>query len=251
MIKKSILLFVFTLCSACSTNTSQKLINNRTVKNTVSTFSLTDQFGSYRVVKEIKFKKNKLITRNKIYFEDNLNEPLEVTVAVSKLGQVKKKSVLRPEISQHRVWLEKKKYFSQLKISVKKKKLNALLRSPEAKWNGEKSFDFPKSFRFCFFSQMAECLKLQDLLPAQEGHQRLFYMIWDSYPYHQEQYSQVLEGPFNKAAIQLKKVGKNELQFEVNIGNQVLFYHYDKDYNFTKLFWVAQGLSLKSLDFKE
>ena len=37
---------------------------------------------------------------------------------------------------------------------------------------------------------------------------------------------------------------KNEYRFRLSLQDQILFYHFDDKYNFLKMFWISQGISV-------
>ena len=68
-------------------------------------------------------------------------------------------------------------------------------------------------------------------------------IIWDNYPYHQEQFANMKDEVFsqqNLVLLKMKKQGINLLDTE----NHAIFYHFDKKLRFSKMYWVAQGISL-------
>ncbi|MEX1099952.1 MAG: hypothetical protein WEB87_05975, partial [Bacteriovoracaceae bacterium] len=150
----------------------------------------------------------------------------------------------RPEVAQQAIWYEKNKFFSQSKINPADKTLNVIMKSPENKWNGEKSFSFPKGNVFCYFSQLPECVKLHGFLSMKEKKPYRLHVVWDSYPYHQEMYSNVSETPFESATWAFDKKTNDGYRFGLLLNGQLVIYEFDADFEFKNMFWVVQGISL-------
>lgn len=214
-------------------------------------FLYKDMTGEFNVQIEKKSGSKKLITKNQLYIGLDVDTPLEKTITVSKRGVLKFKShnlpSLRPEVAQHTIWFEKQKFFSQLKVDPKKRKLVVTMVSPEKEWNGVKEYNFPKGNIFCFFTQLPDCLKIHGLLKI--GKKKVpIVVIWDSFPYHVEQFRDVSEGPFQTAQVYIERVGKGGTQVGVGFGNQIILYDFNSDELFNKMFWIAQGITMGSVE---
>lgn len=239
------LLFFFLLlsCSIQDLKRSDKIVK----KNSVNFFNYSDQSGSYRLKREIKTQGAKLVSRVKLFSLDSTTE-LESVVSVSKIGKSSTQNsvLILPEVSQFRVWYDKKEHFSQLKISPKKRKLEVLAKSPTK--NFEKSYDLPRAKYICFFTQLAECLKRQNLLYKAAKKKLQVYIIWESYPYHLDQLQGVSDMPFVGAMLSLDEHRKNNYRFSLDLGNQILFLQYNKNLLFKGYHWVSQGISAEAVD---
>lgn len=244
---KSLVVILFFI--GCSSTTSDQRIEKNFESET--TFRLTDSNGSYLVKKEIKFQKRRLVSRLRYFGKDGVTQ-LENTVAVSRVGSLKKGKGLAilPEASQFKVWFEKEEYSSQAKILPGEKKIAVSLKSPQPLWQGVKEFQLPKTRYICFFSQLPECLKLQKLLIRSARQPITLYIIWDNFPYQTELYSDLEGSIVTAATLSATKQVKDEFKFDLDIGSQILFFHYDRNLNFTKMFWVAQGISMVKLGAK-
>lgn len=150
---------------------------------------------------------------------------------------------LRPSVVQHAIWYEKEKFFTQLKLNAPKKSLEALMQSPEPKWNGKKVFPLSSSRIFCFFSQLPECVKAHGLLDKKERPQKI-HLIWDNYPYHQEMYDKIGEEPVVLGVWAFDKATKDGQRFGFVVEGQLILYEFDPSGNFKSMFWVAQGITL-------
>lgn len=245
MIKFLVVIFLITSCSHHSRN-----IDADWKETQKEDFAYSDMSGQFNVLREMKNTKGMLASRQVLYTPLQSDLPLEKTVAVSKMGTIKTRGQrvpsLRPEAAQHTIWFEKQKFFSQMKIDPKNKKLVVLMDSPEEKWKGTKSYDFPRGNIFCFFTQLSTCLKFHGYLKKNKKKQPVV-LIWDSFPYQGEQYRDVAEEPFQVAEVIYAEFSNGEKKLDVNLGNQVINYHYNKDNKFVKMFWVAQGISMKSM----
>jgi hypothetical protein len=221
--------------------------------NSTELFEFEDLTGTYLLKRERKFQNGKLYIRKVIYEASKTeNEALEKTVSVSEVGAIKigkkKYPILRPFASQHTVWLDKKKYFSQSTIDKKSRKLIFNLESPEKKWQGKKSYSFPNGRVFCYFSQLPECIARSGFIKVSakaKGGSMPLHIIWDSYPFHSEQYANMDNGEvFTSAKFAFAQVEKSGYKFALQMKNHTVFYHFDKKGNFEKMFWIAQGIRM-------
>lgn len=238
------------LLAACSLLKSSHPLDQ--VSDSNKGYVFRDVSGKFYYSREIKKNKNNLVSRYQIFDQGGVQDrTLEKSVAVSEMGSIKTKkgrrNTLRPVTSQYTAWLEGKQYFVQMKTLVQKRSLEIIMRSPEAKWNGRREIPYPKGDLFCFFSQMPECLKLSGLLDRailNPKRQFTFKVLWDSYPYHLEQYTNLPNQVFTDATVELDKDSKKDYRLSVEIGEQTLLYHFSKNREFTKMFWIAQGVQL-------
>lgn len=215
------------------------------IENSKNSFNFKDRFGLYTLDREVRSKNNQVVLRRKLYPQLQKAKVLEKTIAVSQVGTIGKqrRPSMRPVVAQHTIWLEKQKYFSQLKVSPKTRSLEVISKSPEKKWNGKKSIKFPKGNIFCFFSQIPECVKFHGLL-TNSTKPKEFYIIWDSYPYHQETFENVDDSAFQMVRFQYNGEENGFKIYSLSLGNQIIFYHFNYDNEFERMYWIAQGISL-------
>lgn len=239
---KLIFLFVLVSCAMPRESNLKKIKSNNG-----QVFAYRDVSGEFEIAREVKVAKQQLAGRTRIFSIGNEGERLlEKTFTISNVGSVKTRSgrsiAVRPELSQHTVWLEGKQYFSQLKLNPKKKILEVLMQSPEQKWNGKKEIKVPKGQIFCFYSQLPECLVASRLIEKANttGTRVRFFLVWDSYPYHQEHFSGLKDSPFSIAS--LGKETSNSYLVEFN--GQSISIHFSKDSIFARLLWTSQGISI-------
>src|SRR5690606_29149995 len=101
---------------------------------------------------------------------------------------------------------------------------------------------------YCYFSQIIECAHTSSFISKaiiNGSGQMNFYIVWEGYPYFQQQYIGLQEELISSA--QLSYDGENERglrRFSLSIGNQIIFYHLDKGQNIQAIFWPSQGLSV-------
>jgi hypothetical protein len=241
---KTLHLPLLILLSACS-----MLGTKGTPKEGKRTFNYNDVSGKYIFTRESKLVKNRLITRAQI--SNSSGKLLEKSIMVSQIGTIKDERgrtlSIRPFGSEFTVWLEGKKYQSRMKIDPKSKSMLVELNSPEEKWQGRTSTPFPKGKQFCFFSQIPDCLYHNNhLFRAQQlkGEGLSFYVVWDSFPYVQEQLSNVGTRLFSSAVVKYEGSSKNVLRYQVEVGGQTMLYQFSKSYDLVRMFWVAQGISI-------
>jgi hypothetical protein len=239
-------LIAFASCASHKPELSQSV-----VRNNAKTYSYRDVSGQFEYAREVKLEKAKLASRVQVMASgEQKDKLLEKTFAISSIGSVKtnrgRALAIRPEISQHTVWLEGKRYFSQMKMNLKKRKLEVIMESPESKWNGTKELTLPKGRIFCFYSQLPECLVASGLLVRNQNSRNpvYFYLIWDSWPYHQEHFTGLTASAFVKASVSLERKEKNVLRHVVEVNGQIMNLHFSNDGSFIRMFWTTQGLSI-------
>jgi hypothetical protein len=222
-----------------------------TLKSHSSYLNYNDQSGNYNLKREIKYQKGKLVTRVKLFSTQSTKE-LESIIAVSSIGRLQKAVALLPEISQFRVWFDQKEHFSQIKLNRKTQSLDIISKAPVTKWNFERQYKLPKGKYYCFFSQLPECLKEQNLLAKTAGNKKVqVFVIWDNFPYHNEQYEGLGEEPFVRATLTLEGHDKNMLKFGLDLGNQSIYLHFNQKIEFVAYYWISQGISAVSSVKKE
>lgn len=209
-------------------------------------FQVKESTKTYLLKRDLKYRDGKLLTRVRYFAEDGLTV-LESTVSVSRLGTVNQKVALLPEASQFQVWFDKKKYFSQVKINQANRMAKVIIDDPDLGKKKKQEILLPKGRYFCFFSQIPECLKVQNLLVQAAQSKIKLYVIWDNFPFQKELYDNVEDELISLASLSVSDHNKKGFKFSLDIGNQILFYHYSNTLNFQKMFWVAQGFSMEKV----
>jgi len=246
--------FLFLSLISCASKIDREKIKIPSVeiKSNETLFEMVDLSGPYDLNRQIKRNKTKLASKVLIYESGNQSKLVEKTISMSRLGTIKignkNAPSIRPEISQHEIWLNGQKFFSQLKLNPKKRSMDITLRSNIEKWNGSKSVPFPPGQFFCFYSQIPECLiyfKLVAHASISKKGAMSFTIIWDNYPYHSESFTGIGETLFSKAIVSYAGLNDNKYKFAIEFGQQTFFVQYDKNYEYDSMFWVSQGLSIK------
>lgn len=210
-------------------------------------YSYTDESGRLKLTREAKTIKKTLVTRNQ-YFSPQ-NKLLEKSVLVSQIGSIQSKKnrilTVRPEASEYQIWLDGKKYTSQMKIDEKSKSMVVSLDSPETKWKGTTEYKFPAGKYFCFFNQLAECLYKNYLLEkaSKLQNQRFdFYIIWDGFPYIQDLYTGIGGSLFSSATLAFEGPEKKSFRYIIEVDGQSIVYTFSKSYDLEKIAWITQGI---------
>lgn len=240
------------LACGCSTLVKRHVQYHLPEKPQSTVFTFKDVSGDFSYSREVAWRRPRLATRYQMTAPAKKGKLLEKTFALSALGSVKGRNgkrqlAYRPLLSQHTVWLEGKKFFSQIKLIPKKRRIQVLMQSPEPKWNGVKEIRVPKGNVICFYSQLPECLIAAGLLERVRdgGAAKLsFVIIWDSYPYHQEHYTGLQSSPFAPASLSVEDPNRGGGRYSVEVAGQIINLHFSKNGEFARLFWTSQGISL-------
>lgn len=217
-----------------------------------TTFSYNDESGSFRFVRESKKIQKKIVTRTQLIdTKGSQAKALEKSIIVSQIGSIKSKNkrllTVRPLASEFTVWLEGKKYLSKMKINSSTKSMTVTLESPEAKWQGTSEIKFPAGKYFCFYNQIPECLYHNYLLnlATENQTQRFdFYVVWDSYPFIQDQLTNVGKNLFASASIKFDGDIKGQYRYNVEVEGQMILYQFTKSFDLVKVAWISQGITV-------
>lgn len=239
------------LLSSCSIFNPNKGLDSNVFSHSATRFEMVDKSGEFFVDRERGYNKKKslLVVKSKTFSKQKSDLVVEQIVSASTPGKLGKNlPILRPSFSEYTVWFDGKKYRSTIKLDVKKKSFVLELESPEKQWQGTKIFPvLDGKGIYCFYEQIIECAGatgfLKKAAKLDVGEMKLF-LVWNGYPFFQEQYSDVDEGVFVSAV--LKYDGKNrneEARFSLKTEKQVQFFFLDKNFDLKKHFWVSQGFS--------
>jgi hypothetical protein len=252
MIRLFQILFSLFFLLGCSSSNSIKGAGS--ISQYSKKYNLQDKGGDYLVNREsgMDKKSGNYFTKYRIYKKGKGDgEILEQSVVFSTPGLLKGKlKALRPYRSQFQIWFEKKKYQSETSLNRQSKSMDLILKSPEAQWNGFKKENFPKSKNgvFCYFSQVIECAQFTGFIEKaikKDMGEMNFIIVWDGYPYIQEQYVNLPGTLFSQASLIYD--GKNtygEVRFSLNVAGNKIFYFLDNKYHLSKIFWPGQGMSM-------
>ena len=239
--------FLFLFLLSCSS-----LVKKQTFQNGQRNYSYTDVSGVYGLSREYKILDKKLVTRTQlVHDQGGSHKVLEKSITVSQVGTVKRKNarelIIRPFASEFVVWLEGKKYESKMRLDEKNKAMILELDSPEEKWKGKSSIPFPKGKQFCFFSQIPDCLQYNLFLvkALERKNEALpFQIVWDSFPFIQEQFNGVGAKLFSPATLKFEGQQDSILRFIVEVDGQSVLYHFSKSFDLIRMLWITQGLSI-------
>ncbi len=217
-----------------------------------SAYAYIDESGAFGLIREAKTVNKKIVSRIQILDRKGSgNRLLEKSVMESQMGSIRNNRTrlltVRPLASEYTVWLEGKKYVSRMKLNAAKKSMTVTLESPESRWGGASDIPFPKGKYFCFYNQIPECLYHNYLLSnAQENENQEFnfYVVWDSYPYVQEMYTNVGANIFAPATLKFDGEINGVFRYIVEIEGQSLFYQFSKSFDLIKMAWVTQGITV-------
>lgn len=214
---------------------------------------LEDKAGSFEVSREGGLAKNRknYVSKYRVFSGGRSDEKiLEQSIVMGTPGYLKGKyPVLRPYQSQYKVWFDGNLYKTETKIDVKTKSLLVAMDSPEKQWQGRKNFVFPGGNGvFCYFSQIVECASftgfIAKAIKEKKGKMELT-VIWDGYPYIQEQYLNLNNEPFAQGVLEYDGSTKEgDQRFSLSVSGNVIFYLFNQNYEYAKIFWPAQGFSL-------
>lgn len=215
-------------------------------------YSYTDVGGTFKLIRESKTIQQKIVTRHQLLSSTGSSaKVLEKTILVSQVGSVKARKsrllTVRPLASEFTVWLEGKKYTSRMKLNTKNKSMTVTLDSPEVKWQETSEVKFPKGQYFCFYNQIPECLYHNSLLvQASENRNNKydFFMVWDGYPYIQDQLTRVGQRLFAPASIKFDGEIQGQFRYSVEVEGQLILYHFTRSFDLVKVAWIAQGITI-------
>jgi len=249
MNKSLVVLFIFQLFFFGCTSTSKK----SGIESFKVEMNLEDKSGKFTVVREsgVGSDKKSFVSKYRVFsYEETGKKVLEQSIVFSVPGFLNKKfPLLRPDKSQYRVWFDGKLYQSETFVEVKTKSLVVKLESPESQWSGTKKYVFPGGNGvFCYFSQLVECIDysgfIRKAIKSKAGKMN-FHVIWDGFPYVQEQYLNIANEPFSPALLEYDgRTKEGENRFSLTVSGNVIFYLFSDQYDYAKVFWPSQGLSL-------
>lgn len=217
-----------------------------------NTYSYTDVSGNFTYLRDVKTIQKKVVTRSQILIPSaGADKVVEKSITVSQVGTVKDKKgralVVRPLASEFSVWLEGKKYTSKMQLNTGKRAMKVILDSPEPQWKGVTEVPFPTGKHFCFYTQIPECLYHSQILTrAFEEKKRTFdfYVVWDNYPYVQEQLTNVGKNLFSHATLKYDGEPKGRIRYILEVEGQVLLYQFTKNFELAGFSWISQGINL-------
>jgi hypothetical protein len=217
-------------------------------------YALTDKSGTFSLIRHsgVDSSSKSYVTKYKIIDQNN-QKTLEKVILFSNTVNLNKDiKVLSPSKSKYQVWFDGDLHETVMMINEKENLLAIRMKSPEEQWDGDKSIPMGKGNGVrCFFSQVIECAYqigfLQKATKLKSG-KMAFDLIWEGYPYVQEQYLNIGSQPLVKASLSYD--GKNQLgehRFSLSFGGSSIIYFVDKNFHLDRIFWPSQGLSVVSV----
>lgn len=243
------LLIIGLLVVACSS--TKKVAEMSPVK---SDYEFRDKSGSYHLKRESGpiAKDRKLFAVKQVLTgksSEGRQEVMERSVVVTRAGKMKGRFVWRPEKSEYVVWFDGQEYSTKTYINEKIRGLKVVIENPDV--NNNKSIDYPfpdGTGVFCYFSQVIECASSIGFIAQAIGvgnGQMNFHIIWEGYPYFQQQYVGIPEEIVSTATLSYDGESEQGIRrFSLSIANQVIFYQLNKMNELHAIFWPAQGLSV-------
>ena len=240
------IIFFLLILSGCSNLTRGTPSEGKTI------YSYVDGSGSYKLIRESKLLKQKIGTRIQLLDTKGGNQRVvEKSILISQIGSIKSRNkrllTVRPSASEFTVWLEGKKYFSSMKLDPKNKSMKLTLDSPEKRWQGTSQVKFPAGKYFCFYNQLPECLYHNYLLIlANENRDQKFdfIVVWDGYPYIQDQLTRVGKNLFASATLKFDGENKGLFRYIVEVEGQMILFQMSKSFDLVKVAWITQGITV-------
>lgn len=246
MIRIVLVCLVTIFLNACA---QRERTNTKYNKNQTNLYLFKDPSGEYILKREVLQSLKQIKLRQALYLPSDMENALEKSVTVSEYGTLTKSGkttlAIRPVASQFSIWFDKQKYFSQIKLNKEKKNFELYLDSPDNKWKGKSEKEFIRGSKYCWFSQLPECLKRIINNTKNSKLASSFVIVWDSFPYYNEQYQKLSGKLFTPASLRFDGKFGQLYRFAVDVEGQVIFYHYDKNLIFEKMTWISQGISLE------
>lgn len=235
--------FLLLFIVSCSSTGSNKI-----PQDGLRHFNYHDVSGDFKISREKKTINKKVVNRSIISARDGL-KIFEKSITVSQPGTIKSRNgrtkTFRPMASDYEVWLDGKLHKSSLRIDVKNKSMKAVIMEPGKKKRFE-SIAFPRHEQFCFFNQIPECLAYNGVLATVINAKKVreFFVVWDSWPYQTEMLSSIKRDLFIGAQARYEGKDKDGHRIAIDIGGQLILYHFSESLELVKMAWVAQGITL-------
>lgn len=247
---RAILLILLLLTSCATKKQGQSKSSGILLKQATYQYVVRENSGEYVLERQNGWRsRNNFVSKRFLKDYDNGKE-LEKSISISKTGTLKNGvRIMRPEVSQYVVWFDKKKYVSTTKIKDKSKSIEVKLSSPEKRWNGVKNIPFPStSSVYCYFYQIVECMANMGYIEKAAKVSQMvldLYIVWEGYPFIQEQYAGIPNEVFTKATFSYDGLtDRKEHKYSLRFGEEMIAFVVDKNYQSYRMFWVSQGLSM-------
>lgn len=247
---RPLILFVFPVILLLNSCTSRSLDLNDNLKSVKLRYKQTEVSGEYIVNTKSGFGKDKeYIRKNELVSPQNTNEIFEKTIVITKKKQISKDVYfLVPYKYESTYFLNKEPYTVSGLVDLKNRKVIYSLNSPEFKWLGQKEYMIPKEVKvMCFYSTLIECGKVSGFIRKsieKKNGDMTFHVLWESYPYFQEQYLNMPKEIISLAELSFDgSTEKGDYRFLLSVGGQSQVYLLNKRLELVGHYWTAQGLS--------
>ena len=245
--------FLIFLCFISCSHMESKLGQ----KNFVARYNYQDTNGEFSYIKEVgtkdkgklSFVKTKIFTRSQ-----GEKKLLEQAINISKNESMKFDgktfNALSPRVSQYIVWIDGKRYFSEMVIQPKNQ--SVLVKYLDLKDDNnllEKRISFPKDKDriFCFYSQLEECVRATGFL-AKSIKERMgemnIYILWDGWPYFSEIYQMPDDELITPATLTYESLSNEGLhKYTLKSAGSEIYYHFAGNEVLEKKMWITQGMT--------
>ncbi|WP_419172830.1 hypothetical protein [Halobacteriovorax sp.] len=242
-------LFFITSCSLMSLEKSVEL------KPAEIRFKQVEVSGEYLVKTRTGFgKNNSFIKKIEVVSMHNENNAFEKTITISKKREIMPKvEFLAPFEYESTYYLNKDTYTVRGKVDWRRREIVYNLNSPEYKWLGQKRYKFTDDIKaLCFYSNLIECAKISGFISKaieKRNGDMSFHVLWESYPYFQEQYINMPKEIVSKAVLTFDSFDKKgNYRFLLSVGGQSIVYTLNKNLNLVGHYWAAQGLTKEIIE---
>lgn len=250
MIWRTFFIFIIVISGCARTEKKESTSSSILLKRGSYSYHIQENSGEYFLKKENGWSRGNTFTTKRTLQNRDQTTTLEKSISFSKSGSLKNGvRLMLPEQSQYVVWFNKEKYTSIIKIDEKKKSFVVTVKSPEARWNGSKEIKFPSTTTpYCYFYQIIECAANMGFIGKSKSLKSMLldlYIVWEGYPFIQEQYSGLPDNVFTMASLSFD--GKNEngdYKFSLRFAEQMIAYVVDKKFRYYRMFWISQGLAM-------
>lgn len=242
LVKTIIFGFLFSSCAYFDAIT-QKRIKPSSLKDR-SSFSYNDISGQYKLNKQFgQNKSGEFILKKELRSPSSTNYLERFVSITTKKKFGKKTDYLFPKISESIFWYDQKKHKSLIKINGSQ--VEVVSSIDRSIYKKEKAL-MENGRLHCFFSQLVECTATTNFFGI-SSQKKLgsmnFNIIWDGYPFFNEQYLNQEKSVIQRARISYMSEADGLIKYQLEVDGQVLFYFLDKDFKTKKFYWVSKGIS--------
>ncbi len=241
-----IILFIFIL-SSCSLN---RVNHSTSLEAREVTYKQLEVSGEYITESISGFGKNKeFIKKQKIVSSQNRSKVFEKNIVISKRKAINSQvTFLVPYKYEATYYLNNDIYTVTGELDLKKKEIVYNLNSPEYKWLGQKSYQIQDNVKaICFYATIIECGIVSGFISKaieRKNGDMNFHVLWESYPYFQEQYLNMPKEILSQAVLSYDQLDKKgNYRFLLSVGGQSIVYILNKKLDIIGHYWTAQGLS--------